>query len=165
MEIGSGWLSHVINFAMDKGPILKQIIHHPLFRFAVAYAIFDVVLAGIGMGVPFFCILAGFVIGWYLPSAPSTTKTRQGLRGSIVLAVAVAMFTVFVMFVIWSPAIAQAMDPAFDYEGFGIPQILFDPVASYIGWMLLMIVVSPILQMLTMVFSASLREAFFTPAP
>jgi len=32
----------------------------------VIYIILDTLFAGMGMGVPFFCILSRFPVGWYL---------------------------------------------------------------------------------------------------
>ncbi|OGJ72673.1 hypothetical protein A2454_02600 [Candidatus Peribacteria bacterium RIFOXYC2_FULL_55_14] len=37
---------------------------------------------------------------------------------------------------------------------FGHPFILYDPEASFIGWLVLMIILSPFLQLLTTIFAA-----------
>ena len=47
-------------------------------------------------------------------------------------------------------------DPAADLANFGIPLILYEPTASFIGWLVLMIVISPFLQFLMMLFGAQL---------
>ncbi len=39
-------------------------------------------------------------------------------------------------------------DPAADLANFGIPPILYEPRASFIGWLVLMIAISPVLQLL-----------------
>jgi hypothetical protein len=47
-------------------------------------------------------------------------------------------------------------DPVADLANFGIPLILYDPTASFIGWLALMIVISPFLQFLMALFGAHL---------
>jgi hypothetical protein len=47
-------------------------------------------------------------------------------------------------------------DRAADLANFGIPMILYEPRASFIGWLLLMIFVSPFLQFLMTLFGAHL---------
>ena len=41
--------------------------------------------------------------------------------------------------------------------GAGIPLILYDPRWSFIGWMVLMIIISPFLQLLTIIFASFFR--------
>jgi hypothetical protein len=53
-------------------------------------------------------------------------------------------------------------DPGADIAHFGIPLLLFLPRASLIAWLVLMILVSPVLQLLMTIFGghlALLREA------
>jgi hypothetical protein len=45
-------------------------------------------------------------------------------------------------------------DPSVDIANFGMPLILFEPRASFLGWLVLMVVVSPVLQFLVTVFGA-----------
>lgn len=45
-------------------------------------------------------------------------------------------------------------NPNTDYVNLGIPLILYDPKLSLIGWLILMIFVSPALQLLTTIFAA-----------
>jgi hypothetical protein len=45
-------------------------------------------------------------------------------------------------------------DPLTDFADFGIPMILYDPRVSFVGWLVLMIVISPFLQLLTTVFAS-----------
>jgi hypothetical protein len=47
-------------------------------------------------------------------------------------------------------------DPQADIAHFGIPFLLYEPRASLVGWLFLMIVISPFLQMLTTVFAGNL---------
>ncbi len=59
-----------------------------------------------------------------------------------------------VLAAIWGPTARMLFDPAADLASFGIPQILYEPRASFIGWLVLMIVISPFLQLLTTLFGA-----------
>jgi hypothetical protein len=47
-------------------------------------------------------------------------------------------------------------DPGADLANFGIPLILYEPRASFIGWLVLMIVISPVLQLLTTLLGSHL---------
>ena len=47
-------------------------------------------------------------------------------------------------------------DPTADFANFGIPMILYDPKISFVGWLILMIFISPFLQLLTTLFSSHL---------
>jgi hypothetical protein len=50
-------------------------------------------------------------------------------------------------------------EPGRDIANFGIPMILYEPLASFIGWIVLMVLISPLLQVLTTVFGASVYMA------
>ena len=110
------------------------------------------------MGVPVFCILLGFPVGWYC--------TRRAMletdRASAVLGAALARgmltsgFTSAMMLAIWGRMIPMLFSPATDFEKLGIPLILCDPKLSFVGWIVLMSVISPFLQLLTTVFAACL---------
>jgi hypothetical protein len=60
------------------------------------------------------------------------------------------------MAVIWGMTSPMLFDPNSDFENFGHPFILYDPKLSFIGWLVLMIFISPFLQLLTTVFGAYL---------
>jgi len=60
------------------------------------------------------------------------------------------------MTVICGTCISLLFDPITDLANFGIPLILYDPKASFIGWLILMIAVSPFLQLLTTLFGSHL---------
>jgi hypothetical protein len=64
--------------------------------------------------------------------------------------------TLFWMVVIWAPTIRLLFNPGSDIANFGIPMILYEPLASFIGWIVLMILVSPFLQFLTTIFGSFL---------
>jgi hypothetical protein len=124
----------------------------------VIYLLIDAVCIGMGMGVPIFCILLGFVAGWFLVKyfALETHTPSNLMRQLLWYALLTAGCTFLGMLVLWGPAISWLIDPSRDLANFSIPMILYEPEASFIGWLLLMIVVSPFLQLLTSLFSSYL---------
>jgi hypothetical protein len=127
----------------------------------VAFAIFiiiDLVCVGIGMGVPLACILFGFFVGWYIAKRATiaTANVKDILWKALVQAVFTSAFTFVVMSAIWGMTIVMLFDPSADFENFGHPFILYDPKISFIGWLVLMIFISPFLQLLTTIFGSYL---------
>ena len=126
-----------------------------------AFAIFvivDLVCIGIGMGVPLACILFGFLVGWYIAKRATitTTNVKDVLWRVLVQALITSAFTFVVMSVIWGSTIPMLFDPSADFQNFGHPFILYDPKISFIGWLVLMILISPFLQLLTTIFGSYL---------
>ncbi len=126
-----------------------------------AFAIFaglDIFCVGLGMGVPFFCILLGFVAGWYLArkgvsvSGLDERALRFIFKGGLLTAAVTLLFLLFV----WSRAIFMVFDPSADLAHYGIPLILFEPRASFLGWLGLMLFVAPFLQFLMTLYGAQL---------
>jgi hypothetical protein len=70
--------------------------------------------------------------------------------------VATSAVTFALMAIIWGSVTPMLFDPAADFANFGIPLILYDPKVSFIGWLILMIFISPFLQLLTTLFSSYL---------
>jgi len=127
----------------------------------IAFAIFviaDLVCVAMGMGVPIFCIGFGFLVGWYIARrvTATTAKVKDALQTVLLYAIATSAFTLLVMGVIWGPTIPMLFDPDADLANFGIPMILYDPKLSFVGWVVLMILISPFLQLLTTLFSSYL---------
>lgn len=122
------------------------------------FAFLDLICTGLGMGVPFFCILFGLPVGWYiaLRVTDHPRPVAQTLGRVLAGAVLTSAFTAVVMGVIWGPFTVMLFDPAADLANFGIPLILYEPTASFIGWLVLMIVISPFLQLLMTLFGAYL---------
>ena len=118
--------------------------------FAV-FVIVDLVCVGLGMGVPLACILFGFLVGWYIAKRATIAagNVEVVLRKVLVHAIATSAFTFVVMSAIWGRTIVMLFDPSADFQNFGHPFILFDPKTSFIGWLVLMILISPFLQLLT----------------
>jgi hypothetical protein len=133
----------------------------------IAFLLLDLFAVGVGMGVPLFAILLGLLVGWFSPSVLSgeTSDLRHLLKKCLVAAFLTSGFTFFLMLVIWGPISRMLLDPSADLANFGIPFILYEARASFIGWIVLMMVISPFLQVLTTAFASSVRLAWLPPLP
>lgn len=126
------------------------------WHWVVAYLLADLFCVGAGMGVPLANILFGFVLGWYWihKNWQPATGVEQLLPKTLRFGLLTSGFTFLVLLAIWGPTVLLAFNPSFDVVEFGHPMILFEPMASFIGWEVLMIVISPFLQLLTTIFAA-----------
>jgi hypothetical protein len=124
--------------------------------------ILETLCTAMGMGVPFINILFGFPLGWYITRQVSLEEKFDSdiLKRILKYATAAAALTSVFMLGIWGWAIPMLFDPAADIENFGHPFILFDPRLSFIGWLVLMIFISPFLRLLTTIFTAFLTLTF-----
>ncbi len=124
----------------------------------VLFIVADVLCVGMGMGVPIFCILFGFPVGWYVARRATIDAESVGdvLRKVLVYAVVTSLFTFVLMGIIWGSVVPMLFDPDADFQNFGHPFILYDPKLSFIGWLVLMILISPFLQLLTTIFASYL---------
>ena len=127
----------------------------------IAFAIFvivDLVCIGMGMGVPLACILFGFFVGWYIAKRATiaTESAKDILWQVLIQAIITSAFTFVVMSAIWGSTIVMLFDPSADFQNFGHPFILYDPRLSFIGWLVLMIAISPFLQLLKTIFGSYL---------
>ena len=134
------------------------------------YVALDVVAIGMGMGVPIFSVLLGFPAGWYAVRIAAARLERERgpadapppggvsvalLRQVFVYALVASGVTLLAMAALWGRwGLAVLFDPAADYGRLGVPLLLYEPKASFIGWLVLMIVISPVLQLLAMVFGS-----------
>jgi hypothetical protein len=128
-------------------------------RWVLALFVFlDTICVGMGMGVPIFCILFGFLVGWYMVRrlVAAGADLPRMLNRVFFQALATSAYTFVVMAVLWGPTVGKLFGPAADLANFGIPLILYEPLPSFIGWLMLMIVISPFLQLLTTLFGAHL---------
>jgi hypothetical protein len=138
--------------------IMKYLLGWRPLWLLILYIILDAICIGMGMGVPFFCILLGFGVGWFLVSYTSsrvrdvTRVLREVLRNCL-LATGI---TLLAMLALWVPFTSYLFDPAKDLANSGIPMILYEPLPSFIGWIVLMVLISPFLQLLTSLFTAYL---------
>ena len=114
------------------------------------------ILSGIGMGVPILNILFGFIIGWYAVKRACLLYENLDKRLSkiFIYSIFCSGITLILMIGIWGSAIPMLFDPLSDFKNFGHPMILYDPKLSFIGWLVLMIIISPFLQLMTSIFSA-----------
>jgi hypothetical protein len=62
--------------------------------------------------------------------------------------------TLLMMAVIWGPKVVMLGGSDAKLAQWGIPQILYTPRASFVGWLVLMILISPFLQLLMTLFGA-----------
>jgi hypothetical protein len=136
---------------------------HKIFSLKIGWvlAIFtclDLACIGMGMGVPIFCILFGLPVGWYIARRITIGRldARQILIKMLQGAALTSAFTFLGMAALWGPWSAMLFDPTAKLSNLGAPLILYEPVASFIGWLVLMIVISPFLQLLMTLFGSHL---------
>jgi hypothetical protein len=138
---------------------MKKLMSPSLTATVALYMFVDILCIGSGMGVPFFCILLGFPLGWYITkrvSASGETSCmlhRQILKWSL-LASGFTFLGMIFIWGVWGKAISILLNPTFDFKNYGHPFILYDPKASFIGWLILMVFISPFLQLLTTIFTS-----------
>lgn len=122
------------------------------------FIVLDTFCVGMGMGVPIFCILFGFLVGWYSIKMLTATirSIEEILQRALLYSVITAALTFVEMVIIWVPWVKLLFDSQANFTNTGIPLILYEPKASFIGWLVLMIFISPFLQLLTTLFSAHL---------
>jgi prolipoprotein diacylglyceryltransferase len=129
---------------------------------AIAFPCFillDVACVALGVGVPVFSVLFGFPVGWYIAEKTLHDRTRNVFTRILYRSFMTSAITFLIMAVVWKDMIPLIHNPGTDYRNFGHPLFLYDPRLSFIGWVILMIVVSPFLQMLTTVFASFITLA------
>ena len=122
----------------------------------LVYIFLDFICTGLCMGVPIFCIMLGFPTGWYISKRYSVIIDNKNdiIKKSFIAAIASISVTFILMLLIWGPSVVWVFDPQADFQNYGHPFFLYDPYISFIGWLILMMVVSPFLQLLTTIFAA-----------
>jgi hypothetical protein len=135
---------------------MKKLIDLNIKTVIALYILTDGICAGAGMGVPIFNILLGFPLGWYIAKRIFISTGHSSITNYKILKVSLlaAAFTFILMLAIWGSKILMLFDPSSDYENFGHPYILYDPKISFIGWLILMIIISPFLQLLATIFAS-----------
>lgn len=133
-----------------KGLINKKSGQIALFLF------FELLSIGMGMGVPIVTILYGFFVGLAIPwkIISDFDPSPQGLASILKTALITSTATLIFMALLWLPSLKWLFDSTLDISNFGIPMILYTPLASFIGWLILMILISPFLQFLMTLFGA-----------
>jgi hypothetical protein len=128
------------------------------------YAALDLLCGALGMGVPVLCIALGFPVGWRIVRVLrlADIPVPDALARILVWAALTSGFTFVIMAVVWGRCVPMLFDPAADIANFGMPLILYEPRPSFVAWLVLMIVISPVLQFLVTVLGADvalLRDA------
>jgi hypothetical protein len=120
------------------------------------YVVLDALCAGLGMGVPIFNIVFGLPVGWAIARRLEAREqdVLRLLRRAMRYAALTSGFTLLVMAILWGRTVPLLFVPGADLANFGHPMFLFEPRASFIGWLVLMILVSPFLQFLMSVLGA-----------
>jgi len=136
---------------------MNKILKMDKKKIFIVYIILDMFFVGIGMGIPILCILFGFPVGWYLSNRLNHPEKNLSniLYGILKYALYTSLFTFILMLVIWVPVSTMLLDSSADFANFGIPMILYNPKISFIGWIILMIFISPFLQLLTTIFASN----------
>ena len=124
----------------------------------VVYVTADAICVMLGMGVPIFCILLGVPVGWYVAERGIARGASEGrvLTAAARVGAATAAVTLFMMVLVWGRSAALLFAPGVDLAGVSIPPILYDARASFVGWIALMIIVAPAVQMAMTLFGAHL---------
>ena len=128
----------------------------------IAYAVIDGLCAALGMGVPLFCILLGFSVGWFnaLRAWHFVPGKVGAMKRSLRYALLTSLVTLVIMVVVWGKLVPMVLHPIINPGSMGLPLLLYEPKPSLIGWLVLMIVVSPFLQFLMTVFGSFLTFLF-----
>jgi hypothetical protein len=127
----------------------------------VAYVVMDALCAALGMGVPVACILLGLGVGWFgaLRAEFYLGTPALAMRRVLRYAWITSGVTFVIMLGVWGRLIRFLLNPRVDPGSMGLPLILYDPLASFIGWLVLMILIAPALQFLTTLGGAYLTFA------
>ena len=131
----------------------------------ISFCFLDILAVGLGMGLPVLAIFFGFLVGWFVPAFVRTdiSDVRKLLKQCLLVSFLASCLTFLMMLIIWGPFARMLLDPSADFVKFGIPMILYDPKVSFIGWIILMIFISPVLQLLSIVFSSVVRIVWSMP--
>jgi hypothetical protein len=124
----------------------------------ILYIIINLLCTGAGMGIPIFNIGFGLLVGWYLirRNLLDTKESNILLQKLMITGFITSMVTFIFMLLIWGWSISFLWGASERIINFGIPMLLFQPQASLIGWLLLMVIISPFIQFLLTIFSGHL---------
>ena len=116
----------------------------------------DIISTFLGMGVPIVNILIGVPLGWFYVNK-SKGDIRRRLKGLVNIALLASFITFLIMCVIWIPQLRILWVEGYDLKEFGHPLWLYDPFISFIGFIILMVIVSPVLQFLCVIGGGVLK--------
>jgi hypothetical protein len=117
--------------------------------------VLNVMLIGLGMGIPILNIIFALPLGYQL-SKGKTGEVRSRLKEMYKMGLIFSLSSIVVLIVIWLPQIKWLIDPSLNIANFGHPFWLYDPLISFIGWIILMVLVAPLLQLLSYIFGGVL---------
>ncbi len=124
----------------------------------IAYVVMDLLLAGLGMGTPVFCIVFGFGVGWF--GARRAEYFVPTVRGAMMRALRYAFLTsavtMVLMAAVWARLVPILLNPRVNPGSLGLPLNLYDTRWSLVGWLVLMAFTGPAVQVLMTVFGAYL---------
>jgi hypothetical protein len=130
----------------------------------IIFAFLDIACVGAGKGIPILCVLFGLSVGWYIARRGANRRfnTRRML-GKMLLGAAITAALTFVgMTVLLGPLSAMLLDPpTADLANLDAPLILYEPIASFVGWLVFMIAILPFLQLLLTLFGSNLTLLCF----
>lgn len=114
----------------------------------IAFCLADVFAIGLGMGVPVFAVALGFVAGWWVArrALAEGSELRDAVRRVLAWGLALAGTSLAALLLTWGPQIGTVLDPAVSATNWGIPLVLYTSQASKIGWFVLMVAISPVLE-------------------
>ncbi|MEO0086350.1 MAG: hypothetical protein ABIK37_06945 [candidate division WOR-3 bacterium] len=124
----------------------------------IAYIVMDLLLAGLGLGTPVFCIVFGFGVGWF--SARRAEFFVPNIKGAMKRALRYAFLTsavtMVLMAIIWARLVPILLNPRVNPGSLGLPLNLYDTRWSLAGWLLLMVFTGPAIQVLMTAFGSYL---------
>ena len=141
---------------------MRAIISRKPVQIAI-FLFLELLSIAMGMGIPIFTILFGFLLGLFIPRIiPTDTELSSKYLASMLRAALISStLTLMIMALIWLPTLKWLFDSTRDLSNFGIPMILYSPRASFIGWIILMVLISPFLQFLMTLFGSISWIVFF----
>jgi hypothetical protein len=124
----------------------------------ISYVVIDVLCAGLGMGVPLFCIILGFGVGWFgaMRAEYFIEEPGRAMRRVLRYAWLTSAVTLVMMAVLWGRLVPVLFHPTVDAGNMGLPLWLYEPRLSLAGWILLMVVIAPFMQAVMTAFGAYL---------
>lgn len=124
----------------------------------IAYSVMNLLLAGLGLGTPVFCIVFGFGVGWFCARrAEFFVPTVQGaMKRALRYAFLTSTVTGVLMAAIWARLVPILLNPRVNPGSLGLPLNLYDTRWSLAGWIVLMVFTGPAVQVLMTVFGSYL---------
>jgi hypothetical protein len=122
----------------------------------ISYAVMDLLLAGLGLGTPVFCIVFGFGVGWFgaMRAWFFFADMRRAMTRALRYAFLTSAVTMVLMAAIWARLVPIVLNERVNPGAMGLPLNLYDTRWSLVGWLLLMVFTGPAVQVLMTVFGS-----------